>query len=347
MGHRAMVRRFNQLEERVRAFAMALPSERELYRFIRRYGTRDPLKVACLWWPVVGPNMKKKGYGDGPYTDEQILEYMQALKSGPIPRPTINVPRAWGDPGADVLPPELEELFRGMDPLANRDGAALLHPDGLPDTAGESENHLRVIQESDASTDWDYDETERLEEIHRFRGDPGLRIVCDNADENSSAGPVEEEWATRFPDPKAEAVRFKIFHGETVVREVVLVCVDGGRARIPMPRKVEGSLVVDPFEYQVAAIVSLGGALKEYMNRAGLSIPAISTPGSGSVSSTSEGQGLASGQTGSHRNDKAPASDRRFRRVDHPWICPRTRRRRGEDELHEELNSRNAVESPV
>lgn len=304
MGLRSMKRRVENIERVFQRLVTLLPGERELWGHIRQQmGEPDLVGIAALWAPVVHRAMRRRGYGDGRHSKEEIREYMIALKDEPRPPYTINLflpsrPIPDASPGGLVL--------EGCFPLgheADREDPDSVSRGGRRDSDIELETHLRieslsngdvggyreVIMDSDSRADWNRIVTDRLEEVHDFLADKGLRIVCDHGSEDVDAGIVDEEWATKHQNPEARASRYRIYVGDSQVEEIVLVGVDGGRARLPWPRDVDGSLVVDLFEYKVAEIVSLGGELEEYMGRSGLNIPAISTPGSGSVRSISEG----------------------------------------------------------
>lgn len=288
MGIRSLKRRVELVESILSRLVDLLPGERELWRYIRQeLGEPDLLHIAELWWPVVHRAMRQGGFGEGPYARERILEYLEALKDGPRPPYTINMflpprPISEASPGDLVLEaclPLEGEAVREHPDIVNRDGGQ--ESDIEPETRlriegvsnGNVGSYRQTIMESDPRDDWTQIDAEQFRDVHEFKGDGEIRIVCDFGSEESDAGMVEEAWATNYENPEARAYRFGVYFGGFLVEEVVLVGVDGGRARLPRPKGAEESWVVDPFDHKIAEIVNLGGNLEEYMMRSGLRLP--------------------------------------------------------------------------
>lgn len=316
MPLRSLKRKVQRTQHLLYLLVSHLPGERELWRYIHQQGdTRSLSWVTDLWWPVIQRAMRRNGHGYGPYSSEEVLKFLECLRDGPRPPITITVfwpvrPVSQEELGDTRL--ERSEMFptgeterKETGPLVQASSRDLNVEPESPQRAettpkDEPKSYSAMIMESDSHHDWDRTITEQLEEIHEFAEDERLLIVCDHGSSDSDAGIVEEEWATKHQNPEARASRCRIWFGDSQVEEIFLVGVDGGRARLPRPRDVEGSLVVDPFEYKIAEIVSLRGELEKYMISSGLNIPAISSVGSGSVKAPSKSRALRS------RTDRTP-----------------------------------------
>lgn len=104
---------------------------------------------------------------------------------------------------------------------------------------------------------------------YAYKGNLDLRIVRRDIDFDND-GFEGEEWATKHPNPKAYREVFEIYYGSTFVDEKLLVVVDGGGARLPLP-KIQSNEVLES-DYTFACLVDQSGRLDEYMDRAGLRV---------------------------------------------------------------------------
>jgi hypothetical protein len=107
------------------------------------------------------------------------------------------------------------------------------------------------------------------------KGDTKLRIVDLTDDEGRLK--LDQEWA-RNAEAGSVALRMElsICHNSELLAKVPAVCVDSGRAFIPLPREAEnGRLVVAGWQYDLCRVISAGEYLgaypvRFYLRRAGI-----------------------------------------------------------------------------
>jgi len=80
----------------------------------------------------------------------------------------------------------------------------------------------------------------------------------------------KEKWANSFPDPQASSHILDLFMSNTLVDRIVYVVVDGGRAKLPIPKSTT-DLSVTQKEYELFKLIdgmeSGHGNFDEYFNR--------------------------------------------------------------------------------
>lgn len=99
-------------------------------------------------------------------------------------------------------------------------------------------------------------------EVFFYTQDVNLRI--ETSSEDIVVKNFQEEWANKHADTSASSYSYKIYYGNTLIKSVVLVTVDGGRATLPIP-KIKSN-VVNSFDYKIAQIIEpFAHSLDEYM----------------------------------------------------------------------------------
>ena len=106
--------------------------------------------------------------------------------------------------------------------------------------------------------------------IRFYSADVNLRIECSFDGDDIQGHDFKAPWANKYPDPKATGYFYNIYYGSTLIRRVVLVSVDEGRALLPLPEP--GTSKVQSFDYKIAEIVDSVGTVGHYMNRSGLTV---------------------------------------------------------------------------
>jgi hypothetical protein len=106
--------------------------------------------------------------------------------------------------------------------------------------------------------------------IRFYSADVNLRIECSFDGDDIQGHDFKAPWANKHPDPKATGYFYNIYYGSTLLKRVLLVSVDGGRADLPVPET--GSNRVGAFDYKIAEIVDSVGTLGDYMKRSGLTV---------------------------------------------------------------------------
>ena len=118
--------------------------------------------------------------------------------------------------------------------------------------------------------DWitNLDDTERT-----YKRDLNIRIVTDPGEAaGSSELPFNEPWAQGLGLERAQRQLFTIYYGNSFVRAVQTVAVDGFRAYIPYPKSWD-ELVISDWEYRFAQIIQpVFDNLDSYLERAGIGV---------------------------------------------------------------------------
>ena len=99
-----------------------------------------------------------------------------------------------------------------------------------------------------------------------------LNISVRRATDLDEPEPVEEEWATKFPDPRAKMHRFELYFGATFIKDYLFASVNGGRALLPFPNVGTGQFIISPEQRAIADAVNPEGPLRDryyltYMER--------------------------------------------------------------------------------
>jgi hypothetical protein len=115
---------------------------------------------------------------------------------------------------------------------------------------------------------WDVHFSEDIE-IAVYKNDPALRIEFKHTNESVHNFDFRERWANKFPDPNATSYYYYLYYGSTRLKEFILVSVDGGRARLPLPKSAI-DFSVEPIRYKIALIFDRFDTCNAYMERAGL-----------------------------------------------------------------------------
>jgi hypothetical protein len=127
---------------------------------------------------------------------------------------------------------------------------------------------LAKIAASDKE-DWilNHDETERT-----YKGDLNIRIVTNPGEGLGSETSFNEPWVWRLGHEPRKRQLFTIYYGNSFVREVQTVAVDGFRAYIPYP-KSRDELVITDWEYRFAKVIQpLFDNLDSYLQRASIQV---------------------------------------------------------------------------
>jgi hypothetical protein len=127
---------------------------------------------------------------------------------------------------------------------------------------------IDTILQADPQHDWECSE-DQLTRRAVFKLDVELYIVS-HYERDKHNDNFQEKWANSHPDAHAESYYFHIYYGASLVRSVILVVVDGGRALLPIPD--QKSMTPKHLDFRVAEIFD-HARTHEYMDRAGLNYP--------------------------------------------------------------------------
>ena len=132
---------------------------------------------------------------------------------------------------------------------------------------------IKTVMNSDPKTDWE-------RSYHRYNDHfecrfyaPDVNIRFENEVDNVGCSLSEsflEDWAQEFPDKNATCTGFGLYYGATLIKTFTLVFVDGGRARLPVPKV--GTTIISALDYKVAQLHDVAGSLDEYMKDANFTI---------------------------------------------------------------------------
>ncbi len=148
--------------------------------------------------------------------------------------------------------------------------ATALDPSGPPSISYIN----NLISNCDPREEWGIISTDP-ELIAVNKRDVNLRLLINYLDEGIQCQDFSAKWANCHPDPHAIGYWCDTYYGASHVSRSVLVVVDGGRARLPLPRQlgVNGDLTeVLLLDYRIAQIFDSLGNLDGYMHTSGLSL---------------------------------------------------------------------------
>lgn len=129
---------------------------------------------------------------------------------------------------------------------------------------------LEVVKGSKPSLNWGVFYSE-ADDTAVFKSDPNLRIEYKHDTSSLHSDDFREKWANKFPDPHASSHYYDLYYGATRLERFILVHVDGGRARLPLPES-SVDLEVEEIRLKVALIFDQFGTCRQYMERAGLHV---------------------------------------------------------------------------
>lgn len=129
---------------------------------------------------------------------------------------------------------------------------------------------LCFVKESDPKDDWKgISPNNWLSEVF-LQEDPRLRFRAKYLDEGIQNDNYCDEWANRYPDPKAVGYWYDLYYDGNLIDRFILVSVDGGRANLPAPDWQTGK--IHQMEYKVALINDVLGTVDEYILRSKLEV---------------------------------------------------------------------------
>jgi len=99
--------------------------------------------------------------------------------------------------------------------------------------------------------DWSYDDDLGL---YVYLNDISISIISDRSATDFDDSRFQEDWVTKFPDPKAYKSRFFLRYNGVTIESFYTVAVDGYRALIPYPKLMNMS--INSKQYAIAKIVN-------------------------------------------------------------------------------------------
>ena len=147
--------------------------------------------------------------------------------------------------------------------------AEFLLPSRKPIKAMSHEELLNFIKDSDEKNDWQGISKDWVSEIF-LKEDPRLRFYCKCSDEGIQNENFKEEWANKHADPNATGYWYDLYYDGNLIERFILVSVDGGRARLPVPNWETKK--VSQLDYKVAQIHDILKSLEQYMLRSKLEV---------------------------------------------------------------------------
>ena len=113
-------------------------------------------------------------------------------------------------------------------------------------------NELMTIIENSTQADWIHSDARG---VWTYKHDLMIHFREDrDENEDQERRIFHEEWAEQFADKTAYRVTYVISYGNSFVREVSAVSVDGHRTIIPFP-KSRYELVIDQWKYRFGKIL--------------------------------------------------------------------------------------------
>jgi hypothetical protein len=130
-------------------------------------------------------------------------------------------------------------------------------------------NDVMVKIAASKKEDWipNLDETERT-----YKGDLNIRILSEPGEKVASETVFNEPWVQGLGHDSPKRQLFTIYYGNSFVRAVQTVAVDGFRAYIPYPKSMD-ELVITNWAYRFAQVIQpLLDNLDSYLERAGIRV---------------------------------------------------------------------------
>lgn len=153
--------------------------------------------------------------------------------------------------------------------LASPSIAEYFLPERKPVKNMTFEEILDFIPTTDAKNDWHGISTDWISE--RFlKEDPRLRFRAKYIDEGIQNDDFKEYWANCHPDSRATGYWYDLYYDGAFLDRIILVSVDGGRARLPPPEHSTGR--VSLYNYHVAKIHDTLETLDKYLQRSRLEL---------------------------------------------------------------------------
>ena len=153
--------------------------------------------------------------------------------------------------------------------LASPSIAEYIMPDRKPVKHMDYNEILGFILTTDPKNDWKWIKTNWAEEAF-LKEDPRLRVRVRWDDEGKHNDNFKEEWANKYPDPRASSYWYDLSNDGALIERFILVSVDGARAELPIPDI--NTLVIQPLPYKIAQIFDELNTLDEYILRSGLTV---------------------------------------------------------------------------
>ena len=133
---------------------------------------------------------------------------------------------------------------------------------------------IKTILNSDPKKDWKRSSHANSDgfECHFYAPDVNLRFEreMDNEGFATIRDFKEAGWAGKFPNRDASYSGFRLYHASTLIETFLLVAVNGGKARLPMPMTDETT--VSRLNYKVAQIHDTFDSLEDHMRIANFTI---------------------------------------------------------------------------
>lgn len=102
-----------------------------------------------------------------------------------------------------------------------------------------------------------------------YKNDPQLKIIHDTlGGSDNIVDNFSELWIQEFADRQASSAYYSLWYGNTRIDRIVLVLVDGGRAKLPLPATRQ-DLTVNSYNYKIGKICDQLGNCDDYLVRAG------------------------------------------------------------------------------
>jgi hypothetical protein len=142
-------------------------------------------------------------------------------------------------------------------------------PSPKPIHSMNAEEMIYFLSTTEADSDWTHVHAHMAEEAF-YKGDPRLRITARHDEEGLQNENFIEPWANNFPDKRAQGHYYDLAYDGELLERFILVSVDGGRARLPLP--YPQTLEVDIVIFKVAQIFDTLSNLGEYMSLANFTV---------------------------------------------------------------------------
>jgi hypothetical protein len=128
---------------------------------------------------------------------------------------------------------------------------------------------LAKVIDSDGKSDW-ITATRGDRMVHFNIADVDLRVEYSLDASFTHEEAFVAPWANCFSETESSSYYVNLVYRSTMLQEFVLVFVDDADVGLPLPDA--GTMQIAQLHYRVAQIVNRGGALDDYIARAGLTV---------------------------------------------------------------------------
>jgi len=130
---------------------------------------------------------------------------------------------------------------------------------------------IEAVMDAPTDKSWETVHSPIEPPIYIFKTDVRIRIESPRHGVDREGDEFFEEWMSHLPNKSGSKSIYYLYFNSTILKKVMLVSVDGGRAEVPIPKAKDNLQIKSSFDLKIAQIVD-GGQLNSYLDRLNLTI---------------------------------------------------------------------------